>query len=121
MNGVKPELRSGKYGKALEKLVVEVGLVLASDCEKTGDCVDNDASPWWMPYMGVGVFGAIFAFILRQSRQQQQQQRDVSSKLRRLQKDLKVLPSSFAPTPLADHLMKSNRVASPPAVVTVHS
>lgn len=106
MNGVKPDLRAGKYGKALEKLVVEVGLVLASDCERLGTCAgdssaEDDSGPpeWIKVVLGLGVVSSIGAFILRKSRHDAQQQREVSSKLRKLQKDLKVgAPTTYIQT-----------------------
>jgi uncharacterized membrane protein YgcG len=103
INGVKPELRSGEYGKALEKLVVEVGLVLASDC-KSGACDDasddtheeneEDSGSWWLTGLAWGAFASFFAFPYVKNRYDHRQRREVCTKLRKLQNDLKV-PSSL--------------------------
>lgn len=95
IRGVKPQLRDGKYGKALEKLVVEIGLVLASECaQNEGKCDadegDDEDGPWWLPLAivagVVSVFGLFSLHNVREGRKRQ----DVASNLRKLQNDLKV-------------------------------
>ena len=66
--------------------------MLASDCERSGTCADAeaDSGPWWVKVLAVGGMGSIIGFVFWKNRRDAQQQREVSSKLRKLQKDLKV-------------------------------
>lgn len=113
VRGVKPLLRSEKYGKALEKLVIEVGLETSSKAHgggsgggRAGGDRDGDAS-------ALGIIGVIAAFfgcvwVTERNSEENRQRRVVTARLRNLQRDCQVLCSS---TPAGLFDLISNKMA----------
>lgn len=93
VHGIKPDLRAEKYGEALESLIVQVGLVLASDCAKNGNCYEHEEKEgidWWLALV-LAVFVLLGVGQFWWGRREARVRGEVAEKLRKLQKDLKVL------------------------------
>lgn len=97
VRGIKPQLRAEKYGKALEKLIVEVGLDLSSKAPGGyGGGGEDDGSwwNWWFPF-GFFAFFCGCACFGGWNNSENRQRRAVTSHLRSLQHDCQVF-FSFA-------------------------
>jgi uncharacterized membrane protein YgcG len=90
MMDMKHHLRSKQYGTAVERAVVQIGLLLAG--AKGDKPQKQEASSAWMDYAPFALMAAVFAFTQGHGFWKQRRRADVSRHLRRLQHDLQVLP-----------------------------
>ncbi|KAG2431742.1 hypothetical protein HXX76_009238 [Chlamydomonas incerta] len=97
---IRPVLREGRFGDAVERGVVNIGLALAGRPVAPG----ADAKPWgWDDALGLGIFasivGGLIYFSSRSARRQQRRYSDCKSKLDKLKRDQAALrANSYNPT-----------------------
>jgi hypothetical protein len=90
---MKPLLRTQRYGAALERATVQIGLVLADSKDALpagggGAEQGSDRSSWW-DYTPIAGVGAVIAFVQGRGWRQRRRRSHVTRHLRRLQKDMK--------------------------------
>ena len=92
LEGIKPQLRSGNYGSAVEAAVVEIGLTLAGK-EPSGGSKGGEKGGWRDKLLGLtpfGLFAGLFGFVQLNGWRENRRRRNVTGHLRRLQTDLQV-------------------------------
>lgn len=110
VNAMRPFLREQSYGTALERAVVQIGLILSGPegAEKAREQQERqqraaDAEdPWWWSLAPVGIFASIFGYAGARQWRQRRRRAAATRELRRLQRDLRVRssPSFLACGPL---------------------
>ena len=94
VDAMRPLLREGAYGTALEHAVVQIGLILsgpagAERARKQQEAAAPD-DPWWWSWAPVGLFASVFGFAGARQWRQRRRRSAATRELRRLQRDLQV-------------------------------
>eukprot|EP00892_Ulva_mutabilis_P011785 jgi/Ulvmu1/897/UM101_0005.1 len=88
ISGIRPDLRDGKYGKAMEAAVIQVGLTLSGKVNPAAGGGDDSSFDWGLAFFGSIVAG-FFGLSAWTGFRKKREQKDVRSKLQRMQRDLK--------------------------------
>ena len=89
LEDTKPLLRSHRYGRALERAIVQIGLILAGSSDASGGGSDGDKGSW-KDYSPLAIFAAVIGFVQLRGFRARRRRRTVTGHLRRLQNDFKV-------------------------------
>ena len=88
ISGIRSDLRNGKYGKAMETTVIQVGLTLSGNIDPS-DGSDESSFDWGLGFF-LSIVAGFFGLSAWTGYRQKRQQQNVRTQLRGMQRDVKV-------------------------------
>lgn len=89
ITGVRDDLRHGNYGKAMEAVVIQVGLTLSGKVDPSAGGDGKSSFDWGLAFFGSAIAG-FFGLSAWTGHRRRSEQQNVRGRLRGMQRDLKV-------------------------------